>query len=51
MVALAVLLVALRRNTYDYYFRQLWDWGASVDVDNMVPEASLVYAKMCGWAC
>ncbi len=37
-------------NSHDYYFRQLWDWKASADVDNMVPEAFLVYAKMCGWA-
>ncbi len=35
---------------HDYYFRQLWDWKASADVDNMAPEALLVYAKMCGWA-
>jgi uncharacterized protein (DUF2252 family) len=34
---------------HDYYFRQLWDWKASADVDNMAPEALLVYAKMCGW--
>ena len=37
-------------NSHDYYFRQLWDWKVSADVDNMVPEALLVYAKMCGWA-
>lgn len=36
-------------NSHDYYFRQLWDWKASADVDNMAPEAFLVYAKMCGW--
>ncbi len=36
-------------NAHDYYFRQLWDWKVSADVDNMVPEALLVYAKMCGW--
>ena len=37
-------------NSHDYYFRQLWDWKVSADVDNMAPEALLVYAKMCGWA-
>ena len=37
-------------NPHDYYFRQLWDWKASADVDNMAPAALLVYAKMCGWA-
>ena len=26
-------------NPHDYYFRQLWDWKASADVDNMAPEA------------
>ncbi len=35
---------------HDYYFRQLWDWKLSADVDNMPPESLLVYAKMCGWA-
>ena len=37
-------------NSHDYYFRQLWDWKLSADVDNMAAEALLVYAKMCGWA-
>ena len=37
-------------NSHDYYFRQLWDWKVSADVDNMALEALLVYAKMCGWA-
>jgi len=36
-------------NSHDYYFRQLWDWKLSADVDNMPPETLLVYAKMCGW--
>ena len=35
---------------HDYYFRQLWDWKLSADVDNMPSESLLVYAKMCGWA-
>ena len=26
-------------NPHDYYFRQLWDWKLSADVDNMPPEA------------
>ena len=37
-------------NSHDYYFRQLWDWKLSADVDNLAAEALLVYAKMCGWA-
>ena len=36
-------------NSHDYYFRQLWDWKVSADVDNMPAETLLVYAKMCGW--
>ncbi len=35
---------------HDYYFRQLWDWKLSADIDNMPSESLLVYAKMCGWA-
>jgi len=35
---------------HDYYFRQIWDWKLSADVDNMPSESLLVYAKMCGWA-
>ena len=37
-------------SSHDYYFRQLWDWKVSADMDNMASEALLVYAKMCGWA-
>lgn len=33
----------------DYYFRQLWDWKASADVDSMAPEVMNVYARMCGY--
>ena len=35
---------------HDYYFRQLWDWKLSADVDNLPQESLLVYAKICGWA-
>jgi Uncharacterized protein conserved in bacteria (DUF2252) len=35
--------------TRDFYLRQLWDWKASADVDNMTPEALGIYAQMCGW--
>jgi uncharacterized protein (DUF2252 family) len=34
---------------HDYYFRQLWDWKFSADVEAMPPETLLVYSKMCGW--
>jgi len=33
----------------DFYFRQLWDWKLSADIETMRPEALAVYAQMCGW--
>jgi len=33
---------------HDYYFRQLWDWKASADVDSMDPTTLGVYAQICG---
>jgi uncharacterized protein (DUF2252 family) len=33
----------------DYYFRQLWDWKVSADLETMTPESMRVYARMCGW--
>jgi hypothetical protein len=33
----------------DFYVRQLWDWKASVDVEQTTPEAFGLYAQMCGW--
>ncbi len=33
----------------DFYFRQLWDWKLSADIETMPPEALAVYAQMCGW--
>ena len=35
--------------SHDYYFRQLWDWKVSADVDTMTSEVLRVYSKMCGW--
>jgi len=35
---------------HDYYMRQLWDWKASADLDNMAPEMMKIYGQMCGWA-
>ncbi|MFO7592181.1 MAG: DUF2252 domain-containing protein [Acidimicrobiia bacterium] len=32
----------------DYYFRQLWDWKVSADLETMTPESMRVYAQMCG---
>ena len=34
--------------THDYYFRQLWDWKASADIDTMSPTLLRLYAKICG---
>ena len=36
-------------NARDFYFRQLWDWKASANVDIMTPEIFSVYAEICGW--
>jgi uncharacterized protein (DUF2252 family) len=35
--------------TDDYYLRQLRDWKASVDLEDMSPRSFDVYARMCGW--
>ena len=35
--------------THDYYFRQLWDWKSSADVDTMPPALLAVYGKVCGY--
>ncbi|UDY38092.1 DUF2252 domain-containing protein [Dermatobacter hominis] len=32
----------------DYYFRQLWDWKGSADLEKMLPSAMAVYAAVCG---
>jgi uncharacterized protein (DUF2252 family) len=33
----------------DFYFRQLWDWKASVDLDAIVPRGLELYAEVCGF--
>jgi hypothetical protein len=33
----------------DFYFRQLWDWKVSADLETITPETMKVYAQMCGW--
>ena len=33
----------------DFYFRQMWDWKLSPDVENMAPAMFEIYAQMCGW--
>jgi len=35
--------------TRDFYFRQMWDWKLSADIETMRPEGLAVYVQMCGW--
>jgi uncharacterized protein (DUF2252 family) len=33
----------------DFYGRQLRDWKASVEIDQLRPEGMVIYGKLCGW--
>jgi hypothetical protein len=33
---------------HDHYFRQLWDWKVSANIDGMDPLLLGLYAKLCG---
>jgi uncharacterized protein (DUF2252 family) len=33
----------------DFYFRQLWDWKASVDLDAILPRGLEIYGDVCGF--
>ena len=33
----------------DFYVRQLKDWKASAEIEQMVPEGMSVYGRLCGW--
>ena len=33
----------------DFYGRQLKDWKASAEIEQMVPKAMATYGKLCGW--
>jgi uncharacterized protein (DUF2252 family) len=33
----------------DFYFRQLWDWKASVDLDTILPRGLEIYGDVCGF--
>jgi uncharacterized protein (DUF2252 family) len=35
--------------TDDYYLRQLRDWKASAELEDMSPRSFDVYARLCGW--
>ena len=34
----------------DFYFRQMWDWKLSPEIETMLPEGLAVYVQMCGYA-
>jgi len=34
---------------HDFYCRQLRDWKASAEIDQMLPEGMAVYGRLCGW--
>ena len=34
--------------THDHYFRQLWDWKVSADIDAMSPVVLGIYSQLCG---
>jgi hypothetical protein len=34
---------------HDYYIRQLKDWKASAEIEQMVPTGMAAYGRMCGW--
>jgi uncharacterized protein (DUF2252 family) len=33
----------------DFYFRQLWDWKTSVDLDTILPRGLDLYGQVCGF--
>jgi uncharacterized protein (DUF2252 family) len=33
----------------DFYVRQLKDWKASAEIEQMVPEGMTAYGRLCGW--
>jgi hypothetical protein len=41
--------ITLDGEVRDFYFRQLWDWKASADLDTIGPEGLAAYAEVCGW--
>jgi uncharacterized protein (DUF2252 family) len=34
---------------HDHYFRQLWDWKASADIETTTPAWLDAYGQLCGW--
>lgn len=35
--------------SHDFYFRQLWDWKISADIETMDPDEMMVYGQICAW--
>ena len=35
--------------TRDFYVRQLWDWKASADLEQIEPKGLKIYVKLCAW--
>lgn len=35
---------------HDFYFRQLWDWKASIDLSTMSESGLHAYTRACGWS-
>ena len=35
--------------SHDFYFRQLWDWKISADIETMDPGEMMVYGQICAW--
>ncbi|HEX6022108.1 MAG TPA: DUF2252 domain-containing protein, partial [Solirubrobacter sp.] len=44
-----IFLGWLRAPGADYYARQLKDWKASAEIEQMRPEGLAVYGRICGW--
>jgi uncharacterized protein (DUF2252 family) len=36
-------------NKRDFYVRQLKDWKASAEIEQMIPDGMSAYGKLCGW--
>jgi uncharacterized protein (DUF2252 family) len=41
--------VGLDGRPRDFYVRQLRDWKGSVEIEQMVPQGLVLYARLCGW--
>jgi uncharacterized protein (DUF2252 family) len=44
-----IFLGWLHADRDDYYGRQLKDWKASAEIEQMLPDSLATYGRMCGW--